>query len=218
MRTIIKLRCVLVLATVTVASGAAITIDRIAVIVGRHAIKSSDIDRDIRVTAFLNRGALDFGSQTKHQSADRLVDQELIRQEIATGTYHRPPDTEGDALEAELIHDRFNSSQADYNRALERYGVTPDQLRSQLLWQTTVLQFIDQRFRAGVFVSDDDVQKYCQVHQAELRKQSPQASADGLQSKCRDTMEGEQVNRNFDEWLQEQHNGARIEYKPEAFT
>jgi hypothetical protein len=32
----------------------AVVIDRIAVIVGKHAIKSSNIGRDLRVTQFLN--------------------------------------------------------------------------------------------------------------------------------------------------------------------
>src|SRR5262245_18020737 len=38
---------------------AATVVDRIAVIVGRHAIKTSDIDRELRVSSFINRQPLD---------------------------------------------------------------------------------------------------------------------------------------------------------------
>jgi len=36
----------------------AVVLDRIAVIVGKHVIKTSDIDVDLRLTAFLNREAV----------------------------------------------------------------------------------------------------------------------------------------------------------------
>ena len=51
-----------------------IVLDRIAVIVGNRVIKISDIDRDIRLTAFLNHAKAEFGRQTKKQSAERLID------------------------------------------------------------------------------------------------------------------------------------------------
>ena len=63
----------------------AIVLDRIAVVVGKVAIKSSDIERDIRVTAFLNHEPLVFTPDARKKAADRLIDQQIIRQEIATG-------------------------------------------------------------------------------------------------------------------------------------
>ena len=199
-------------------TNAAVTIDRIAVIVGKHAIKSSDIDRDIRLTAFLNKERPDFGAQAKRQSAGRLVDQELIRQELVTGNYRRPPESRGETLESQLVQDRYSGSQTEFRQALERYGITQEQLRDALLWQVTVLQFIDERFRAGVFVSDEEVQQYCQQHQTELKKENPGANAESLESKCRVTLEGEQINQNFEQWLEDQHKSARIEYKEAAFA
>ena len=47
---------------------AAVVLDRIAVIAGTHVIKASDIDRDIRLTDFLNRAQLDFSASAKPRS------------------------------------------------------------------------------------------------------------------------------------------------------
>ena len=47
---------------------------------------------------------------------------------------------------------------------MKRYGLTEPKLREQLLWQLTVLQFIDERFRGGVVVTDDDVRDYYDEH------------------------------------------------------
>jgi peptidyl-prolyl cis-trans isomerase SurA len=212
----------LILPTVGISPAAtvrgAVILDRIAVIVGNRVIKTSDIDRDIRLTAFLNHATAEFSPQTRKQSAERLIDQDLIRQEIANGSYRRAAEAEAEALEAQLVRDRFGGSDTEFARALERYGLTRVELSKQLLWQLTVLRFIDQRFRAGVFVSDDQVQQYVQQHQAELRKQNPAAAADVLEMKARELLEGQQVDKNLADWLRQSREGTRIEYKPEAFS
>ena len=207
------------LAQVLTASLGAVTLDRIAVVVGNHAIKTSDIQRDLRLTAFLNRERLDLTSQAKRAAAERLIDQEIIRQEIVTGEYRRPPESEADAVEKQLIHDHYGGSEARLRQALARYGLTEEQLRAQLLWQLTVLQFIDQRFRPEVYVSDDEVRAYYNQHQEELRKQHPaNATIENLQGQIRQQLEGEQINQRFTAWLDEARKRAHIEYKQEAFA
>lgn len=217
MRAGADLRFPLLLVSVALAAQGAVTLDRIAVIVGNRAVKSSDIDRDIRLTAFLNRETPAFSAQARKQSAERLIDQELIRQEISDGNYRRPSEEEAETLEGQIVHDRFGGSESAFEKALGQYGLSREELSTQLLWQLTVLRFIDQRFRAGVFVSDQDVQQYVQKHQAELRKENPGAAADTLQSKAREVLEGEKVNQNFAQWLEQMRKRTRIEYKPEAF-
>jgi len=43
----------------------AVIIDRIAVVVDKHVIKTSDIERDLRSTQFLNRDRLDLSADAK---------------------------------------------------------------------------------------------------------------------------------------------------------
>ncbi|HVW11144.1 MAG TPA: hypothetical protein VHC90_21310, partial [Bryobacteraceae bacterium] len=73
---------------------AAVVLDRTAVVVGNRAIKLSDVDRDIRVTSFLNRTAIDTSPAARRKAAERLVDQSVIRDEISTGDYQRATDAE----------------------------------------------------------------------------------------------------------------------------
>jgi peptidyl-prolyl cis-trans isomerase SurA len=193
-------------------------IDRMAVIVGRHVIKTSDILRDLRVTEFLNREPLALDAEARKKSAERLIDQEIIRQEIVTGGYRRPADEDGEAFEKQLEKDRFHGSAAEIRAALAKYGLTEQRLREQLLWQLTVLRFIDQRFRAGVLVTDDDVKNYYDQHQEELRRENPHAnSQEALQPKIRSTLEAERINELFNAWLAHERKIYRIEYKQAAF-
>jgi predicted aminopeptidase len=86
-----------------------------------------------------------------------------------------------------------------------------------LLWQLAVLRFIDERFRASVLVTDDELKAYYDQHAAELRKENPGASTfDALRDKIRETLEGERINRNFNEWLEQARKRYRIEYRQEA--
>jgi hypothetical protein len=200
------------------ASSAVVVLDRMAVIVGKHVIKTSDIDWDVRVTEFLNREPLNFSAEAKRKSAERLIDQEIIRQEIVTGNYRRPPDSDAAALEAQLKRDRFGGSDARMREALQRYGITEDRLRAQLLWQLTVLRFIDERFRPAVIVTDEEVRAYYDQRIAELRRQYPEDNRfEALEQKIRSLLEGQRINEAFNQWLEGARKRARIEYRQEAF-
>lgn len=69
MRAISLVRFPVLLATLSLSMAAtargAIILDRIAVIVGNRVIKTSDIDRDIRLTAFLNRAKAEFSRELR---------------------------------------------------------------------------------------------------------------------------------------------------------
>ena len=129
-------------------AGAAI-VDRIAIVAGSRVIKDSDIEREIRVIDFINGENLDFSPAARKKAADRLVEQALLRREIETGRYPAANADEVDKFLAQMRHQRFPSDAA-YQAALDRYGITEDQLKKHLAWQLTVLHFIEQRFRAGI--------------------------------------------------------------------
>jgi hypothetical protein len=210
-------RTVLLIAFAGMLAGS-VVIDRIAVIVGKHAIKLSDIDRDLRVTGFLNREPLNMSSDARHKAAERLIDQVIIGDEIANGGYARPSSADVDAVLKRLESDRFAGSDARLRQALSPYGFTEDQLRAQLLWQLEVLRFIDQRFRPGVLVTDEEVRAYYDLHRDDLKRQYPQATDfELLEPKIRSSLEGERINQNFVQWLERARQRNRIEYRQGAF-
>jgi hypothetical protein len=199
------------------AGSPAVVLDRIAVIVGKRVIKTSDIDVDLRLTAFLNREPVRTDPDNRRRSAERLIDQEIIRQEIISGGFRRPGEDQAAGLEGQLTRDRFGGSEARLRAELARYTLNENDLREQLLWQLTVLAFIDQRFQDGAVVTDEDVRSYYDQHLADLRRQNPQASNyEAWQPQVRKLLEGERVNQSFNQWLSQARNRYRIEYKQEA--
>ena len=207
---------ILICSSLAHAAGTGVVLDRIAVIVGKRVIKTSDIDVDLRLTAFLNREPLATESDNKRRSAERLIDQEIIRQEIIRGGFRRPPEDQAAGVQGQLTRDRFSGSETRLRSELARYGLNENDLRRQLLWQLTVLSFIEQRFQGTAAVTDDEVRSYYDQHLSELQ-QNPQASTyEALQPQIRKLLEGERVNQNFSQWLSQARDRYRIEYKQEA--
>jgi hypothetical protein len=190
-----------------------VILDRIAVIAVTHVINLSDINRDIRLTDFLNQAPLQLTASVRREAAERLITQHIIRDEIESGGYRRASESQSADLESDLRRDRFGASQQRLVEGLQRYGLTEAGLREQLLWQITVLQFVDERFRGGVVVTDDDVRGYYDQHSAELRGQNFET----LAPKIRTTLEGERINQAFNEWLDQARKNEKVEFKPGAF-
>jgi hypothetical protein len=199
----------------TLTVGATI-IDRTAVIVGKRVVKDSDIDRDIRVTSFLNGQRPDFSPSSRKQTAGRLIDQELIRDQIRSGRYPVAAQNEVDALLAQTRKARF-ATDAQYQRALTLLGINEDQVKERLAWQLTVLLFIDARFQPAVVVSDQEIQQYYDAHQAELRRAHPEAKVvDDLKSEIQQLIAGKRVNQLLEEWLAQSRKETRIDYLEKA--
>ncbi|MBI1792128.1 MAG: hypothetical protein HYR60_31780, partial [Acidobacteria bacterium] len=107
-------------------------VDRVAVRVGNAVIAESDILREIRLAAFLNGEPPDFGPGARRQTAERLVDQRLIRKEIETGRYPEPEPSGVEAVLKEALTSR---------RDLSAYRISEDDLKAHLTWQLTALRF-----------------------------------------------------------------------------
>lgn len=186
-------------------------IDRIAVSVGSAVITQSEIEREIRITAFLNNEPQEFGAEARKKAAERLVEQKLVRREIQLSRYPAPAASEAEPRFKSLAA-RYPDAQA-FRRALEKYGITEQELRDHVLWQLTLLRFVDVRFRPGVQVSEQDVREYYE------KKVTP-ASATALDD-VRETIEqvliAERVDRDLDQWLKQVRRRVGVEYRRDAF-
>jgi hypothetical protein len=195
-----------------------VIIDRIAIVVGNSIIKDSDIDRDIRVTDFLNNEPVNLSPAARKQAANRLIDQIFIRREIDLGDYPTATLQDADRQLDRLKKQRFKSN-AQFEQALHRYGLSELDLRTQLQWQLTVLRFIDVRFKPAVLVTEDQIEKYYRDHSTALRRANPgKSSLDDLRETIRDILQGERVNQQLNAWLDEQRKDSKIQFREESLA
>ena len=202
-----------VVAALCCLSADAVIIDRIAVIVGNTVIKDSDIDRDIRLTAFLNGDKLDFSEVERRKSAQRLIDQTLIRREIQMAHYPPPSPAEVQKLLEQMKQQRSGASPAEY-------GITEQEIEGRIRWQMAVLHFIDERFRPGVLITDQETQDYYRAHASGFRDPKtgkPLAlDDDDVRDQIQDILAAPQVDRQFNDWLKDARERAKVEYREAA--
>jgi hypothetical protein len=194
-------------------------IDRIAVSVGNQAITTSDLDREIRVTAFLNRSQPDFSPTARRATADRMVEQRLILRELENSRYPVPPASEIDPILEKFKKDNYLSDEG-YFHALASAGITDQQVRDELLWQRRLLLFIDVRFRPSAQVSEQDIEDY--FHKtvepaAEAAHPGQPVTLDEYRDQIQEKLTGDQVDKQMTAWLANTRQRSEVVFHPEAF-
>jgi hypothetical protein len=169
-------------------------IDRVAVVVGNQVITESEVILEARLTAFFNREPLDLSAGQRKAAAERLVDQQLIRNEMQIGGYPMPSETDGDAALRKYRQDNYSNVPA-FRASLAKYELTEDEVSRHLLWQAAALRFTDQRFHLTI-------------------PAPPSQSADRLDQGTATT---DGVEDQMDTWLKQARAGTRIQFKKEAF-
>ena len=183
------MRRLLVIPALAVAISAAV-VDRVAVVVGRTVITETEVLQETRIAAFLNQSPLDLGPAARRAAAERLVDQQLIRNEMQIGGYPQPTGAEIDDMLANLKQERLPSD-SQYRAALDRYGIKEEDLRRHLAWQLSAIRFTDLRFTPAV--------------------QNDGESA----NRAKPATNG--VDERMEAWLKETRSTTRIQFKSEAF-
>ena len=197
---------------------AAEIIDRVAVSLDSGVITESEIRRQIRLTAFLNGEKPEFTPESKRRAADMLVEQFLIRREIATASLQ--PDNGGVAPEVmAVLKERYPDDAAD-RRALSEYKLTDEDVKRHLEWQTRLIRFVDVRFRPGVQIPDIEMREhYGNIFVPEWRSRnaSPPPPLEEVHDRIENELLSERANAALDRWLGQTRTQTRIRYRQEVF-
>lgn len=194
-------------------------IDRIAVSVGNRVITVSDIEREIRVTAFLEGRKPDLSPAGRRATADKMVEQRLIQMELDTSHYPLPDPSEIEPILADFKARQFKTD-ADYRRTLSEYGITEQDVKDELLWARRLMRFIGIRFRPGVRVSDADIQKYFDQTVAPAARAAHPGDAVALEDyreQIEEKLAGDLADSEMNVWLGEARRRNEIIVHDEVF-
>jgi hypothetical protein len=192
-------------------------IDRIAVTVDKQVITESDLIRDLRVDAFIDRKPVDLSPSAKRAAAERLVDQILMLREAADSHLDlTSPDDAARLLQQEKS--QF-ASEDDYHKALAEYRISEADLTEHLLGGWRGLRFTDLRFRPEVYVSDAEIRQRYESLAAEWRRagRSPMPTLDDSRDQIEKLLTDEGTVKALDAWLAMQRESRQIQYREAAF-
>ena len=192
-------------------------VDRIAVSVGNQVITESEVIEQIRVAAFLNRRPGDFAPEARRKAAEGLVEQTLFKSDMQFAHFATPEASEAAGSEEE-IRQRYASG-AEFEGALQRGGLSLEQLRAHLRWQIMLLRFIEYRFAPAVQISEDEIAKYYAGQRLEWERQKLTRVPELAESRAaiEKILTQQRVDQAVDRWLSDTRTQVEIRYREEAF-
>jgi hypothetical protein len=200
---------------------AADVIDRIVVTVNGHIILQSDWDDAVEYEAFIGGKSLRQSSAEDRKAAlDRLVDHELLRQQIPTNDPQFELDEQ--TVNARLQEVRKQTPDADSDQSwhilLARYNLSEDELKSHVIMQMKILRLIDEHLTSTIQVDEKNIEDYYnQTFLPQLRqKGAKEPSLTDVTPKIRELLTQQKLNDALKEWLQNLRDSSVIVLKTEG--
>ncbi len=201
-------------------TGRAEIVDRIAASVAGQVVTLSDIRRQIRITAFLEKSQPDFSEANLRRAASRLVDQAIISREAELSRYAAPSFQEIEEALGKFAASLGVDKQKMFASALE-YGFSEEEMRAQAAWRLTLVRFIDYRFRPSVLIGEEDIARYySDVFVPQFRARTPAAKPpplSTLREKIIEILNTDLATDASQLWLEQTRKQTRIRYFEEAF-
>jgi hypothetical protein len=147
-----------------------------------------------------------------------MIEQKLIRRELETNRYPEPSRSDV-ALKVEAFRRANYKDDAEYRQALAGYEISEQDLEDQILWQNTLLLFIEVRFRPGVQVSDEEIRDYFEKTvkaAADAAHPGEPVSLEDYRDKIEQTIAEPRLLREVDRWLAEMRRRTEIIYHDET--
>jgi hypothetical protein len=191
-------------------------IDRIAISVGNQVITEGQVDEEIRLTDFLNHEKLNLDVADRRKAAGRLIEQALVKRDLELSRYPLPSPTDAEAS----LHDvkASYSSESLYEQTLQEYELREDALTRRLLWQLTLLRFIDYRFRPGIQIPDADIKAYYDQELDKWKQQGIQQipTLEDSRAKIEEILTERRIDQALDAWMGETRKQLTINYLDET--
>jgi peptidyl-prolyl cis-trans isomerase SurA len=206
--------CYFVLLAFSLPGYGADIVDRIVATVNGHIILQSDWEDEIRYEAFINGRTLStLTPATRKASLDRLIDQELLREQIRASD---SPSADFEEVRKRVLEIRRQypgkESEEEWHTLLEQYGLTQGGLESRIRTEIDLTRLVDARLRPTVTVDAKSIESY---YNQELLPQLRQIGATDVSlaevtPKIKEVLTQERMNQLLTAWLKDLRAGSEI--------
>ena len=194
-------------------------LDRVEAVVNNQAILASDIDNELRISV-LNPERGRRGPLTPQRALQLLISRTLIEQQIAQNFIQiaEPTDEEVQTRMKEMREQlpacvqKNCASAAGWAAFLTENGLTEAKVANYTRMRMQVLGFIESRFRQGIQISREEVEKY---YRETLLPQYPKGETvpplDTVASRIEEILLEQRVNALFVTWLRDLRRQGGVE-------
>jgi hypothetical protein len=189
-------------------------LDRIVATVNNNVILQSEWQDALRYEAFENGRSLDqLRAEDRKAALDRLIDQELLREQMRVSGFPRASneDVEKRIQEIRSLHPGAEG-EAGWQDVLARYGLTESELKRRVALQVDLMGLVDARLRPNVVIDSKSIESYYNQELLPQLRQSGAAvvSLDAVSPKIKELLTQKKMNEMLLAWLQDLRSGSEI--------
>lgn len=191
-------------------------IDRIVATVNGQPILLSDWEVEMRFEALLDRKPLPLSDHDARGALDRIIDQELLRQQFRTYRLASPSTQEVDERAADLRKQLGITDTPAFDALLTHYGLSENEFRERVTNQAEMLEFIDARLRPSVHVDRRSIENYYNetlVPQVRQKGEKPAPLAQ-VASQIEELLSQQRVAALTTDWLKDLRQQSDIHIDP----
>ena len=186
-------------------------IDRIVATVNGEIILQSDWEDEIRYEAFVGKRPV--ASEDRKAALDRLIDQELLRQQMHAPDSSPPSDQEVQN-EVQKIRKQYENAATEdaWSSLLAAHRLNESELRRRVTLQLQLARLVDTRLRPAANISSKSIESY---YNQELLPQLRQSGAKEVPlaevtPQIKELLTQQRINQLLVAWLRDLHAGSEI--------
>jgi hypothetical protein len=187
-------------------------VDRVVTNVNGHVVLQSDWEQEIAFEAFSNgRDPDSFTSAERAAVLDRLIDQELLREQVRPS--QSAPAAEVSARVAEVRKQNPDcATDESWHAKLQRYGLSERSLEKHLGDQIQLMKLVEDRLRPAIQIDQRAVEIYYQKQLLpEMQKAGNSAKPlTEVFGRIKDLLAEKKMNELLTDWLATLRSGSHI--------
>jgi len=194
-------------------------VDRIVAKVNGHIILQSDWDDALRYEALLSGRSVDqFTDDERRAVLDRLIDQELLDEQMKSASFQHASDSEAAARIAETrkLYPQAGTNQG-WNAVLASFHLTELELVAHVRQQIDLMRLVDARLRPQVQIDSKSIEAYYRdkfIPQLKESGAGDVALAD-VSGRIRELLTDQKVNELLVSWLRNLRSQSKVTF-PDA--
>lgn len=184
-----------------------VVLDEVVAVVNNHAILESDVEREMRLVVLEPEQV---GRETREDALERLISRTLIQQQIREEEAQASEPSKAEVqdrlteLRKELpacVHAKCETD-AGWAAFLHAYDLTEAQVENYLRLRMELLGFIEERFRQGIRISQEEIEDYYRnTLLPQYRSGETPPALDTVSKRIEEVLLQQQVNVLFGSWL-----------------
>ena len=187
-------------------------VDRVVTNVNGHVILQSDWEQEVAFEALsIGRDPDSFTSAERNAALDRLVDQELLREQVRPAQPAPPDQVAARVAEVRKLRPD-DATEAGWHATLQRYGLTQSSLEKRLSDQIQLMKMVEDRLRPSIHIDQRAVETY---YHDELLPEMKRAGSRATPltevfGRIKDLLAEKKMNELLSGWLASLRSGSHI--------